>query len=308
MSTPIQASAPSSAPAAALTPQQLDARKKLAAKGIHENMYLLHLCKMTQDPGVFDLLLRAVNPKDLQGYVGERLLLEAEDSKTIEKIISAGASYPKGEAGFPFLYEAAEDGKDAKVIELILRESIGSTSLGKAKGYPFISMVCAENPDPASIKLLLEAGASPDEPNLYGSAPLGILTHRSYTTGSGWNRGIMLVDDIVEMLLKAGANPNAPFRDYFTEARGVGLWEPSPNPLFGLMIRHKDHQEMPPQYKERVYRAMQLLIDAGADVRARDGQGQTVLDLARAAGDPKAVEILEKAVSRAEKARRKGKK
>lgn len=161
-------------------------------------------------------------------------------------------------APLPDVFEAAAFGEADRLVELLDEDPARAMSFS---GDGFTALHFAAFWGGGEVaRRLLERGAEPD------------------AHGRGWMTGTPLHsavssrdDDVVAILLSAGADPNA---------RQQGGWTPMHGAAHNGDVR-----------------ATGLLLEAGADPSARNDEGRSVLELAEEGGDAATIELVRSAIA-----------
>ncbi|HEY5923982.1 MAG TPA: ankyrin repeat domain-containing protein [Kofleriaceae bacterium] len=128
------------------------------------------------------------------------------------------------------------------------------------------------------VKALLAAGAAVDEPDLDGMTPLACLLSNS--------EAHYRLDEVVALLLDAGANPNINVPD---RMRG------KPQPVALALVRDWTQRR-----GERIGATLDLLLRRGADPNATDGKNWTALHEAVFRRHTQAIALLVRAGARSD--------
>lgn len=227
---------------------------------------------------VKDLLQKGASP-DQYDSLGRPLIVSAIQRGAIEiaeALVGAGADVLaegkqlKGDA----IWIASAEGQ-SKILELLLARARGDKRLQNSLRVAFSSAVLFGHLE--AIRLLLDAGADVNQTDEKGNSPLMYASikgsegeyerrnQRPYPEPPGRLRSDW--PEIVEVLLKAGANPNLQSHEGVT-------------PLMGAAARGLSE-------------ICRLLIRVGADVNLKTKNGLTALAIARATGHGSLEEILQ---------------
>jgi ankyrin repeat protein len=246
----------------------VDAIKRLVTAGANPNQKkqsfniegdtALHLAARSDKPEAIRILIELgakVNAKDNHGSTA--LMVAAANNaseSTIDLLLDLGADInAQDKAGGTALTAAAFCGKEKAVAQLLKRGADPNQAKGTKKSEALTHAIWSKNRK--VFDLLISAGVhtgnSGDVVPAIQSAALSGL------------------DEYVEQLLKAGADPNTKDSEGF--------------PTIISAVRGKN------------FRTLQLLIDAGADVNARDSAMETALDIAYKIKQRKMIELLEDA-------------
>jgi len=157
------------------------------------------------------------------------------------------------------LYQAAWKG-DAELVSTLLEQGADPNVLERGTDGWCPLLIAAAEGHETTVSVLLESGAYCDARNDKGRTALMFAASYGY-------------DSIVRELLYEYADPNIVPTD------GQG-WTAL------MAAAHANHIE-----------TMRILLDGGADASLRDEHGNTAQDIAAAAGNPEAAELLEQAMS-----------
>ena len=191
------------------------------------------------------------------------------------------------------------------VVKLLLAHGANINARDAGNGSTPLNSAVASSAFPVNSRrmteLLLTAGARVDLRDSSGDSVL---------QQAAWHGDI----DVVGRLLDRGADPNARGRD--TTPLGAAAHQGNPDMVAFLLAHGADANRTVPGSRHEGYgtplslallpvhgapqrnqdvrrlKAVQLLLDAGADVDARDRQGRSVLHVVAAHGDLKAVGLL----------------
>jgi ankyrin repeat protein len=221
------------------------------------------------------------------------LMLAARDAEKVKLLLARGAEVnARAATGVTALMVAARYRGNAEVVRLLLAKGAKPNADAEVRNDASALFFAAMAGDVQTAKALVEAGARPDQKmKLLGqfvSTPLLIASSN---------------DDVamVEFLLGKGANPNDVDADGLTALDWATLTNHA-GPVQSLLARgakvnHVDNFGMTPllyaasvDFGDTV--VLEKLIAAGADLKARNKQGQTALDLARTFNHAKAVSLL----------------
>ena len=140
---------------------------------------------------------------------------------------------------------AAVDIGEIEIVEMLLSKYKANPNVDYIAGTALYCALTRHPDNHKMIKMLLDYGADPN--GYISTAICGINAHDGCIAKN------------VQLLLDAGANANVGFSDM--------------TPLMRLMRRRDSHCDNDPNLK-----VARLLINAGADVNAKDKNGKTVLD------------------------------
>lgn len=164
-----------------------------------------------------------------------------------------------GYAGDLDLFTAAALGKTERAAQ-ILDEEPGRVNAFAGDGFQALGLACFFG-RVETARLLIERGAAVNSPS---RNPMQVMPlHSAVAAGQL---------AIAQLLLDAGADPNARQADAFAPLHGAAQNGDA------AMLR--------------------LLIERGADPRAASAQGKTLLDFARESGKPEAVALIEEVISK----------
>ena len=231
---------------------------------------LYHAASTTADPAVITALLDAGADARACNNVGITILHSAagssDEPRVLELLIGAGADpNARSDSEYTPLHRAAElNPGNPAIIEVLVGAGADPDVFDKFRYTPLLR-AASNCEDPAVIKALIEGGADPD---LQGVGDLTALHLAVSSNSVVW--GANGRTDIAEALIRAGADPNVT-DDY------------------GFNAMHFAASRI------RTLRIFELLVEAGADLTARDRDGKTPLQVMNWKKDkPQIVEYLKR--------------
>lgn len=224
------------------------------------------------------------------------------DVKAVSALLAAGRPADtligEGDGQSTPLQQAAWQGRTA-IAKLLIEHGADVNAAGGPYGTPLLAAVSSDWDDLAEV--LLNAGAKIDERDRQGNRALGMAASagkrdmaallikfgaKLEESGPGYsplmNAAMSGDPEMIRLLVRAGARIDAP-------ARGADYG--GMNPLLAAA-------------QGGAAESLRTLIELKANVNARTSEGETALDLARAAGHEEIVTILKAAGAREGKAAR----
>ena len=275
----------------------INAREKiLGSRGVYNKVYgqtpLMHAASGSYPNPALELLLdngAQVNARDDSGVTA---LMEAANfnrSGAVKLLLDRGAQVnarsnygltPLTIAAAPFIYLPV---RKLAVVKLLLeggaqvdgRDSNGRTPLALSAGRSY---------KPDIVALLLDHGAEVNAPDRNGVTPLMLAVHE---------RGF---PEIVKFLIEKGAQVDARSNNGSTplhRAAQASIGNRYRSPLLCMTSIHPDFRRDIEEVRQRPLEMIQLLLDTGAQVDARDEDGNTPLIVAAKGTDrPEIIQLL----------------
>lgn len=221
------------------------------------------------------------------------LMLAARDLEKVKLLLARGADVnARASTGITALMVAARHRGKAEVVRLLLAKGAKPNADAEVRNDASALFFAAMAGDVQTAKTLVAAGAKPD----HKMKLLGQFVSTPLITAA-------VNDDVAmaEFLISKGANPNEVDTDGLTALDWATLTNHANvvQTLIarGARINHVDNFGMTPLlYAASVdfgdTTVLEKLIAAGADVKAKNKQGQTALDLARSFNYTKAASLL----------------
>jgi ankyrin repeat protein len=270
----------------------------------------LHYAAMFGSVESIRVLLEAGAKVDARnGVEATPLILAAGDGEKVKLLVEAGADVNAvSKLGrTPLITAAARIGSAPAVALLLARGA--RTAPADMIGYDALA-AAANSANTPVARLLIEKGAGVDVPDKEGATALLyaasnndleltklLLTHKARvnvasTAAHKVRHGEIALNHLTALMLAA------PFGT--PELIGELL-------KAGAAVNARDIRQMTPLMlavasENQDVRVVRMLLGAGADVNARDGEGESVLDWARKFGSPEVISELEKAGAKAGKA------
>jgi ankyrin repeat protein len=221
------------------------------------------------------------------------LMLAARDPEKVELLLARGADVnARASTGVTALMVASRYRGNAEVVRMLLQKGAQPNAGGEVTNNSSAFFFAVVAGDTSTAHELVAAGAKLDQ----SMKILGQFVATPLIAIAGNNDAAM-----TEFLLSNGANPNEGDSDNITPL----AWAAIANRLDvarallkgGAAVNHVDNFGMTPL----LYAAsidfgdtamLETLLAAGGDVNAKNKQGQTALDLARAFNHTKAASLL----------------
>lgn len=225
------------------------------------------------------LILEAGFPADFD-LAGDNALTNAGSVEVAEYLWNQGV---RPSAGY-FGIDAIDEAIDADNLS-VLRFLVNQTDLATIQQK--LLTACGVRMNPRAVRLLLELGADANKPDKEYGSPL----HHACWQGDGnGGRGNDMVEETVEALIDAGADPNLLSRGTRPLHEAVfGDWG-SPTSV-RVLLRHGADVDALDEHGQTAlmiaaqqgeFESVRLLLEAGADRALKDKRGKTALDHAHA--------------------------
>ena len=221
---------------------------------------LVSAVAFSENPAVTRALLDAVINPETKSHIEVGLLHVAAsyngNPEVIKVLLDAGADVnAKTSSGHTPLHSAAGSSEDNWKVIRVLLDAGADVNAWTDRGITPLHSASRSDGHPAEINVLLDAGADVNAGDNRGITPL----HVSASTGNL---------EVVKALLEGGADVNAKTSRVAFVAIGSGA-----TPLHYAVV-HPENQAV-----------IQVLLDADADIEARNSDGETPLDLAMKRGN-----------------------
>lgn len=222
------------------------------------------------------------NAKTVEGTTA--LMLAARDLEKVKLLIDRGADVnARAATGFTPLMVASRHGGNSEVVRLLLKKGARPNVDKKVEVRNDASalFLAVTTGDVRSVRALVDAGARPgDRMKLLGTLPTTPLLFATFSDAS----------NVVDFLIGRGANPNE------VDSDGISVlgWATISNRIDtvrvllerGAKVNHVDKLGMTPLlYAASIdfgdTAVMEKLIASGADLKAKNKEGMTALDLAK---------------------------
>ncbi|MDF2192938.1 ankyrin repeat domain-containing protein [Paraflavitalea sp. CAU 1676] len=213
--------------------------------------------------------------------------VEAKDYVKTEQLLKEGAKVNKANKDGQFALWKAVWNDDEKMVELLLKNNADAKQLFKGKDGSFSCLSIASQEGFLNIaKLLVDAGADPNEKNFRGHSPLRIAARNGRT-------------ELVKYFVSKGAEADTRGDDGATpleHAAGKGHLD-----IVTILVEHGanvNNQDNDKDFplgeaaRSGYIDIVNYLLSKGADISLRNKEGQSALDLARISGQAKVEELL----------------
>jgi ankyrin repeat protein len=220
------------------------------------------------------------NSKTEQGTTA--VMLAAHDSEKVKLLIERGADVnARGATGFTPLMVASRYRGNSEAVRLLLKSGakVNADKGVEVRNDASALFFAVTSGDTVSVKALLDAGAAPAPMKVLGFL---VISPLNYATIKG-------EPSLVELLISRGANANEVDSDGISPLGWATILNHADTVRAllgrGARVNHVDKLGMTPLlYAASIdygdTEVMQKLITAGADLRAKNKDGLTALDLA----------------------------